>query len=267
MKSLVRYINESKSASYIFNTNIQFGNIHKELDNFYKFNIKQYKDYEGVKTYSNEIIENINNEKNNFINKVGKENIKFVKYNTIFSNTDFTPEEFNDIDIPIINSDFINKNYNNYNDFSVSTYPFSILGPDHREKCALYSCSLNDIDTALNNTRKWKPNIENIEMCFDVDEFEMPSDDEEFKTLYKDLTGSSRFPNHLNPNFEFARSNNPKHRSLLFVNPSRSFIDKFVLPFIQKYHVNFIYLHAECSYTDHWYFMYDNSNNIVYYII
>ena len=110
MKGIKEYINENISVSYRFDSDILYGNLKKELHDMYDFEVRGKENYE-VQDKIDKIVKYINGETNNFIKNVGKENIKYVKYNTVFLCLDFA-KSLSNTDIPIIKSKFIENNYN-----------------------------------------------------------------------------------------------------------------------------------------------------------
>lgn len=273
MKGIKEYINENVSVSYLFDDSVLYGNVEKELGDIYDFNVTNNEDDEAQKKVE-KIIKYITGASDKFVKNVGKENIEYVKYNTVFPCWDFAKfaKSLSNTDIPIIKSKFIENNYNNYINFPMQ-YAFSVLGPYQKDSCRLYSCKFNDFTNILKKFNK-NNDLERIEIFFDINEYDFPQDEDEFKELYKDLTGSSRFPSQMNVNFDKARwekyavfvgnKSKAKLKPIAFRNPAGTFIKKFLIPFIEKYTINFIYLHIE-SYSEEINFMYDKSNDIVYY--
>jgi len=271
MKTLNQYINESKidnaiNESYRFSDYILYGNIKKELSDLYDFEDNE------AKEKVDEIVKCINANTDNFVKNVGKENIKYVKYNTLFHCPDFA-KSLSNTDIPIIKSKFIENNYNYYCNFPMQ-YAFSVLGPWQSDRCELFSCKFNNFTNVLKRFSKYNKNLWYIEMFFDIDEYNFPQSENEFKELYKDITGSSRFPSQMNVDFDKADwekydvfvglKSKAKIQPIVFRKPAGTFIQKFLIPFMEKYTINFIYLYIE-SYAEKINFMYDKSNDTVYY--
>lgn len=283
MKGIKEYINESLdninkdiiyiNESYRFSNYILYGNVKKELSDIYDFEVRRKEDNEA-QAKVDKIVKCINANTDNFVKNVGKENIKYVKYNTLFPCQDFA-KSLSNTDIPIIKSKFIENNYNYYGNFPMH-YAFSVLGPWQSDSCELFSCKLNDFTNVLKRFSKYNKNLSYIEMFFDIDEYNFIQDEDEFKELYKDLTDSSRFPSQMNVDFEQAHwekydvfvgnKSKAKLKPIIFRKPAGTFIQKFLIPFMEKYTINFIYLYIE-SYSEKINFMYDKSNDIVYYTL
>lgn len=223
-----------------------------------------------------DIIDDIKEEFEYFISKIPSRDIQYIKYKSLFYSDN---EELANMEIPIIKSNFINNNYDCYKQFPIFCgYAFNVAGLNGRHKYQLLSCNFKSFTNVLKNIFKTSiKRIEYMELFFDIKEFDMPQRDEEFHELYTDVTGSKRYPSQFNVDFTRAIKawNNYvgssyktklKTMPIQFGRPSVSIINKFIIPFIEKYNINFIYIYVEEYDSDSTcHFMYDKSNDMVYY--
>jgi hypothetical protein len=245
MKALREYINESLSDLKL---KYQYTII---LDKQYELNRNQDKIIKYIQKYEKDFLN---------IGKDVKEVDKYIlsKWDWGSSSTLCTVDETN---VPIIKSEFIEKkwkgSYNNFVD-----YGFSILGPslsrEPHDAATLYSFDFQNITNVLTKLLKgYNLKYENLDLVFDINEFDVPDDDDSFEELYKDLTGSSRFPTAFDPDYTYKR--------ITFKNPAKTILNKFIIPFIEKYTINFIFLRIILN-DIAIYIMYDKSNENAYYI-